>query len=296
MLLRLLAFFLLALPFPGWAQIPEGHFSRPGTKVGEVFTYELRLDHAPELEVIFPDSLADFGTFEYVDKTYAPTRTRHGRSLDRARYRLRTFALDSAQTLALPVLVLRPHDTLTLRPTPARIRLIRTAPTQANAPETGPPTLRTNTTLQPIAQAFNYPFWLAGIALLLGLAAGGAALFRRPLRRRYRAYRLRKNHVYFLAQFTRHAERFTLSRSVNAVERAVTLWKNYLATLEDNNLSSLTSKELVDYFENDADVRRALRVTDRVVYGNVVSEEAAEVDRAFQLLRGFAERRFAAVG
>ncbi len=287
---------LFLLPFATWAQPPEGRFSRPSVKVGEVFFYELRLDHAPDLEVIFPDSLADFGPFEYVSKSYVPTRTRRGRSLDRARYRLRTFALDSVQTLALPVLVLRPHDTLMLRPAPARICLVHTAPLLPAGPGTGPPTLLPDTTLQAVAPVFNYPVWLAGAALLVLLAAGGAALFRRPLRRRYRAYKRRKNHGYFLAQFTRHAERFTLSRSVNAVERAVTLWKNYLATIEEHNLSSLTSKELVEYFDDDADVRRALRVTDRVVYGNVVSDEAAEVDRAFQLLRGFTERRFARFG
>jgi len=32
-----------------------------------------------------------------------------------------------------------------------------------------------------------------------------------------------------------------------------------------------------------------------VIYGNVQTEEAVEVDRAFQRLRGFAERRYASV-
>ena len=280
---------------PTWAQQPQGHFSSPSIRVGEVLNYELRYEHPPDLEAVFPDSLANFGTFEYISKTYAPTRTRQGRSLDRATYRLRTFALDPVQTLALPVLVLRPHDTLSLAPALARVRLIRTAP-DPEPGQTEPPILRPSTVTLPIAPAFNYPFWLAGAAAILLLAGLGAALFHRRLLRRYRAYKLRKNHKYFLAQFARHTERFALSRSVNTVERAVTLWKNYLTTLENNGLSSFTSKELVAYFENDADVRRALRTTDRVVYGNLLSEEADEVDRAFNRLRNFAERRYAAIG
>jgi len=39
-------------------------------------------------------------------------------------------------------------------------------------------------------------------------------------------------------------------------------------------------------------VRRALRATDRVVYGNLLSEDAQEVDAAFQRLRNFAERQY----
>ena len=43
-------------------------------------------------------------------------------------------------------------------------------------------------------------------------------------------------------------------------------------------------------------LRRALRATDRVVYGNLLSEDAREVDAAFQRLRTFAERQFDRVG
>jgi hypothetical protein len=274
------------------AEKPTGHF-RPGTAVaGQPLDYELNFDHDPTLEVVFPDSLASFAPFEYVGKSYSPTRTRHGRSHDRALYHLRTFALDSVQTLALPVLLLRGADTLRLLPVPARLRLRRTIapPSVAQAP-----ILEADRQLPTIAPAFNYPFWLVGAALLLAAGSGAAGLFRQRLRRRYAAYKLRKNHTYFLAQFARHVERFTLSRSTTNVERAVTLWKNYLASLETSALSSFTSSEMVDFFNNDDDVRRALRTTDRVVYGNLLSEDADEVERAFHRLRNFAEKRYAAI-
>ena len=58
--------------------------------------------------------------------------------------------------------------------------------------------------------------------------------------RSYSAYKRRKNHGYFLAQFARHVERFELSRSATNVERAVALWKNYLASLENSALNSFT--------------------------------------------------------
>ncbi len=295
---------LLLLPFGSFGQqpaaqlralpVPAGRFLQASVRVGEPLDYELRYEHAPDLEVVFPDSLAAFEPFEYTGKTYFPTRTRNGRSLDRAIYHLRTFRLDAVQRLALPVLVLQgAADTLRLAPPPSSVRLRRTAPPQTT---TGLPELRQNLALVPVEPIFNYPYWLAGSLAVLLLLAGGAALFRRRLTRRYQAYKRRKNHGYFLAQFARHVERFELSRSATNVERAVVLWKNYLASLENNELSSFTTREIVTYFENDNDVRKALGATDKVIYGNLQTEDAKEVDRAFQRLRGFAERRYASVG
>ncbi|GAA4355098.1 hypothetical protein GCM10023185_17660 [Hymenobacter saemangeumensis] len=272
----------------------QGRFLKQRVRVGEPLDYELRFEHAPELEVIFPDSLAPFAPFEYAGKTFFPTQTRNGRSLDRAIYHLRTFRLDSVQRLALPVTVLQGFDTLRLAPAAVAVRLRRTTPPVPFG-ATAPPALRQNLALRPVEPLFNYPYWLAGTTLLITLLAGSATLFRKRLRRRYQTYKLRKNHVYFLAQFARHAERFELSRSAANVERAVALWKNYLAGLENSALNSYTTSEIVAYFENDSDVRRALRTTDKVIYGNLLSEEATEVDRAFQRLRGFAERRYIAV-
>ncbi|MFD1872492.1 hypothetical protein [Hymenobacter bucti] len=289
---RLLLAALLLSSLSAQAQAPTGRFSRAAVAVGQPLDYELRYEHAANEEVIFPDSLAQFAPFEYVGRTWQPTRTARGRSLDRTVYHLRTFSLAPVQALQLPVLVLRgATDTLRLLPPAAQVQLRRTAPAPGSA-AASPPALRQDLGQLPLEPAFNYPFWLAGLAGVLLLAVGVAALFGQRWRRRYGRYKRRKNHVYFLAQFARHAERFTLSRSAPVAERVVVLWKNYLSNLEDTNLSSLTTKELVEHFNNDDDVRRALRATDRVVYGNLLSEDAQEVDAAFQRLRNFAERQY----
>jgi len=300
---QLTAGFLLALglagPLVGRAgrgDGPVGRFSRAVVEVGQPIDYELSYLHDPRAEVVFPDSLAAFGSFEYVGRRWLPTRTQHGRSLDRAVYHLRTFSLAPVQALQLPVLLLHgANDTLRLLPPVAQVRLHRLAPTLYSGQAAGPPTLRTEYRELPLAPAVNYPFWLAGLAGLLALGGGAWALYGRRWRQRYGRYKRRKNHVYFLTQFARNAERFTLSRSAPLVERTVALWKNYLSSLEDANLNSLTTKELTEYFQNDEDVRRALRATDRVVYGNLLSEDAQEVDAAFQRLRDFAERRYGSV-
>lgn len=268
---------------------PRGRFVQARTRVGAVVDYELSYRHAPELNVIFPDSTADYAPFEFVGKTYRPTRTRGGVSLDVTVYHLRTFQLDSVQRLRLPVTVLRGRDTLTVLGTIAAVRLVRTVPPAA--PGTTP-ALRQNTVLQPVEPAFNYPYWLAGAGLALLTLAGVALGFGRRWRRQYHLHRLRKNHAYFRAQYARHIERFTLSRSPTNMERAITLWKNYLSGLEHNAISSLTTREIVAHYQHDTDVNLALRLADRVIYGNQFSEEETETSLAFDLLRDFAERRF----
>lgn len=284
---------LLVLPYLVAAQDqagpPRGRFLQPSVRVGEIVDYELSYSHAPGLNVIFPDSTANYAPFEFVGKTFRPTRTRRGRSLDETVYHLRTFALDSVQRLALPVTVLRGHDTLTVPTTVAAVRLERVVPPLATG---AVPILRQNTTLLPVEPNFNYPYWLAGFGMLVVLLGGVALGFGRRWRQRYQLYKLRKNHVYFLAQYARHVERFTLSRSLTNMERAITLWKNYLTTLENNVINSLTTREIVAYYDNDTDVGLALRLADRVIYGNRFTEDEVETDLAFGLLRDFAQRRF----
>jgi hypothetical protein len=271
--------------------LPQGRFVRPVARVGELIEYELTYQHTPGLNVIFPDSSAVFKPFEYVSRRYWPTRTRNGRSLDRCRYTVRTFSLDSVQQLSLPVTLLRGRDTLQLETAPAAVRLQRLAPQLAPGSELPP--LRQNTAPLPVAEWFNYPYWLAAAAVLLLVAAIVWWTFGRGLRHRYELYKMRRNHVYFLAQYARHLERFELSRSLTNMERAITLWKNYLARLENNALNSLTTREIVEHYQGDSEVRTALRLTDRVIYGNLLPDEIAEEsDEALELLRRFATRRY----
>jgi len=292
-----LALFLLflLLPYLALAQTPpKGRFLHRSVKVGEPVPYALTYVHDPALEVIFPDSTADFKPFELIRRTYQPTRTRQGRSFDRTIYLLRTFSLDSVQRLRLPVLVLRGRDTLTVQARPDSVRLLRTAPPLR--PELPTPVLQQNTRLLPVPQRFNYPYWLVGLDVVLVVAGALVLSFRRRLRRRYQRYRLRKNHAYFLAQYARYIERYELSRSLTNMERAITLWKNYLSGLENNAINSLTTREIVAHYQNDPRVAQGLHIADRVIYGNQLTEEETETDQAFRLLREFAEQQFQGAG
>lgn len=272
---------------------PTARFLRPTVRLGEAIGYELTWRHPAEQNVIFPDSGADFRPFELVRRRYATTQTRAGQSLDRATYWVRTFATDSVQSLALPGRILTARgDTVVVPGSGASVRLQFTAPPPA--PEQ-PPLLRPLLRPERLEARFNWPWLVAGLGVLL-LALGAAWLiWGRRARARYRRYRLRKNHQYFLAQYARYVERFELSRSVPNLERAITLWKNYLTNLENVPVNSLTTKEIVTAYASDARVADALRLGDRAIYGNQLSDDSTREAAALEALRQFAEDRYARV-
>ena len=76
------------------------------------------------------------------------------------------------------------------------------------------------------------------------------------------------------------------------MEKAITLWKNYLTDLEDTAINSFTTKEIVTYYNNDEDVTTALKLFDRAIYGNILSEKISDTLTAFYLLHHFADRRY----
>jgi hypothetical protein len=271
-----------------------GHFRRPTARLGEVVAFELTWQHPANQNVILPDTSADFRPFELVSRRLHPTRTRAGLSIDHVTYYVRTFTPDSLQHLTLNgrLLTLR-ADTVVVPGRGDQLRLHFVAP--APSPDQPPallPTLRPET----VAARFNWPWLVAGIGLFLVALLAGWLLWGRRARARYRRYRLRKNHQYFLAQYARYVERFELSRSVANLERTITLWKNYLTALENLPINSLTTKELVaTYAANHPLVADALRLGDRAIYGNQLSDDAESESAALMALRTFADERYGVV-
>jgi hypothetical protein len=108
----------------------------------------------------------------------------------------------------------------------------------------------------------------------------------------YRLYILEKAHNAFINKFNNYIEQFNKSESLPVVEQAITLWKNYLTNLEGNAINSFTTKEIAAFYNDDEDVTTALRLFDKAIYGNIVSDKSSETIIAFFLLHHFADRRY----
>ncbi len=264
-----------------------GSFSRDSVQIGELLRYTLVHHHPAAQEVVLPDSVYNFHPFELVRKSFYPTTTKAGISTDSAVYTLRTFETEPVQALALPVFVLQGKDTAQVF-APRQSVVLKQLVSQVQEPLT----LRTHTALAPVAKRFDWPIlllWLvtgAAFLALVGLAFG------QTIKTKYQLYRLRKDYLYFNSRYNSHVDRFVKSGSSISMEKAVALWKNYLTKLERSAINSFTTKEIVEYYNDDEQVNLALRFCDKAIYGNAVAEPDTETNQALGMLRRFARGRY----
>ncbi|MDX5435769.1 MAG: hypothetical protein LPK03_01145, partial [Pontibacter sp.] len=143
-----------------------------------------------------------------------------------------------------------------------------------------------------VEQRFNWPLLLVYIVAGLVLVSLIWFVFGQAIIRKYKLYRLRNDHLYFTSRYNSHLDRFVKSGSSQSMEKAVSLWKNYLTKLERSAINSFTTKEIVEFYHDDEDVNNALRTCDKAIYGNVAAEADTETKQALGMLRRFAKGRY----
>ena len=285
LLISLLPLFSTAQDSP--PNLPQGLFQEDSVKIGQPINFLFFYRHPATEEVIFPDSSYNFAPFEYVNRQYFPTRTKNGLSLDSVVYTLRTFSINPVQTLTLPIFVLQNQDTVEVNAPPAEIYLKQLVKGSVNLS-----LLKPQTQLAPIPERFNFAYWLIGSGVMVLVAVLIWILFGKKIIISYRLYTLKKAHNSFINKFNAYIEKFNKSESLQIVEQAITLWKNYLTSLEGNAINSFTTREIAAYYNDDEDVTTALRLFDKAIYGNIVSDKSSETIIAFFLLHHFADRRY----
>lgn len=265
---------------------PEGSFNRDTARLGELLQYTLVHHHPAAQEVVLPPESYNFAPFELVRKDFFPTTTKAGISTDSAVYTLRSFEVDPVQQLALPVYVLGDQDTTAVFAAADTIVLHQLVKEVQE-----PLQVQADTNLAAVEERFNWPelaLWITAVATFLSLVW---LIFGQAIRRKYKLYRLRKDHVYFASRYNSHEDRFKKTGAMPSLEKAVSLWKNYLTKLERSAINSFTTKEIVEYYENDEEVNTALRICDKAIYGNVQTETEGETNLALGMLRRFAKSR-----
>ncbi len=279
------------LPLVAWAQFPavkiEGFFLQDSVELGRSVRYVLLSRHSPKAEVVFPDSAFSFAPFELVKKEFFPTRTVGGISTDSTIYTLRTFSLRPVQSLRLPVRLFLNTDTAHLLADPDSVILIQKV---AQVGDSLP--LQSATHLMPVIEQFNYIYWGLGAVAAAILVGGIWVLFGKSINTRYKLYVLRKDQAQFQSRLQTTRDRFKRLKTLDHLERAIILWKNYLTKLEDIEINSFTTKEITTYYEEDELVSNALRVCDRAIYGNIISDDETEVADSLTQLAEFAAQRY----
>ncbi len=256
----------------------KGSFIQREAKIGEGISFSLSIRYDKNLNVLFPDSTYSFGTFEYNSKTYFPTKTDSLYSLDSVVYQLSTFEIDSIQYLQLPVYVLNDNDSLVFFSPVDSVALVQVVTEIPEKPE-----MKANTELVDIHRAFNYPYLIIGLIVVLILASIVVLFFGKQILRALKVYRMQRIHKKFIAKFFNMMRDISGNNPSKTTEHVLAYWKNYMERLEKKPISKLTTKEIL-VLHNQPELKDNLKLIDRSIYGG---EKGSDLFACFDYLMKF---------
>ena len=262
---------------------PQGIFQADSLKLGEEISYVLTFQYPRGFEVVFPGEEDNYAPFEYVDRTFYPTRSDSLYSFDSVVYKLTTFEIDPVQRLALPVYVIENGDSTTISARADSVylkELIKDVPDSLD--------LKQNVAYRQIMLAFNYPYVLLGIAVFLVVVALVYIFFGKIIRKQWQLYRLRKSYKRFQESFGKEVETLRSAPDRRRTEKVLIAWKSYMEKLEGLPYMKMTTKEIVRFSSTES-VTQALKAIDRNIYGNMKN---GEVVQNFEQLRDFSSQRY----
>lgn len=257
---------------------PFLHFRDRHAKIGEPIYLSLSVRHDPDLDLIFPDSLADYAPFEFLNKTYYATRTDENGSFDSVVYTLQTFNMSPEQRLRLSITDYTNGDTVVYESNLDTLYLHRLLPEMPTKP-----TLKVNTQAEILPLWINYNYWGLGIGVMTVLLFLVNAFLGRPIQKGFGLLVLYRRHAIFTTLFDRLASQSLKNRSTDTMEQALNLWKQYMERVDNQPFSTYTTKEITTLFP-DENLSQALQSIDRAVYGGMKDEIS---ERIFTVLRRY---------
>ncbi len=254
---------------------PRLRFMQDSVMLGQPLKAQLIYEHDKDLEVLFPDSSFDFGTFEFYQRQTYTTFTEDSISSDCTIYEFQTFELDPVQTLQMNVLIFTKNDSFFVKSNYDTVRLVEVVQQFSDTTS-----LKETTNFEEVDLEVNYPYILIGLGIVAVAVLLGILLFGQSFWKKWRIYRLKKKHEQFEMEFSQ------FGNSPKETENAIGFWKRYLTSLEKTDIESLTTKEIQAQF-NDESLSGMLSEMDGYIFGGI----AISKDASLSKLSSFAYQR-----
>ncbi len=268
---------------------PHGKFIQDSMVVGQPISFELQVTYPTSFTALFPDSTYDFAPFEWVSKTYKPSRIDSTWIMDKTTYQIRSFELDSLQALKLPVfLVDQSGDSTTIFTPLDTIRLVAKIKTLPQKIE-----LKESTDLFKIAYRLPYFYITIFAVALVFILLTCWLIFRKSIQRTIKIRRLTKRHLQFMEQYrTLRLNILTNElkgqRTPDQTLELYNLWKSYMEGLEHIPYTKLTSKELLKISDNQMLIE-IIRTIEKDIYSRVKNKK---LYKSFEQLQKITVERF----
>jgi len=279
-----IVFIFISFGVFGQSISPFGKFLTDSINIGERIQYSLSVKYPANYEVIFPDSTYDFAPFEFYSKTYFPTRIDSLHAIDSAVYTVGSFEIDLVQKLQLPIFIIDGKDSTTVLTAPDSVyfrEMVVVVPDSL--------AFRENLAFQKVFYAFNYPYLLIGIGILLVIGALVYLVFGKSIRVKIKLYRLRKAYEQFCVDFERGINHIRQQETKKELlEEILVIWKRYMEKLEDRPFTKYTSKEILKA-GYAIDLKLVLQNIDQSIYGFTDNEK---MHKNFESLEDFTLERY----
>jgi len=283
----LLIFLISSIPFAkGQDVVVEGYFLQDSAKLGERVGYVLKSNYPSDLPIIFPDSTFDFGNFEYLDKQIFSSLSEDSITIDSAVYWISNFSLDSVQAFRMPVFEVLKYDSISHFPPPATLALTLTID---EIPEEL--AFEENNTYLNIPIAFNYPYLIIGISVLVILLVLAFVIFGKGLFKRWKAYRERKKWRTFISNWEGSMSALVQHPGTKEADELLGLWKNYLENLTGLPYKEWTATEISVHL-NKPEIIKDFRKIELIIYANRVDDNIREAcDNMLKISEGLLEEK-----
>ena len=267
------------------AQVPNASlsFKEKMLEIGKPTPLLMHIEHPEDMVVIFPDSGKAFLPYELVGREVRPTETANGRSVDEVTYSIRSFEIDSLQTIRLPFRYITiDGDTISEYTDPATILLLPAVPVYSDSLK-----LRPHTGLFPIYEPPNYLLMFVGITVLVLLLVILTILLWKPVRRKIRRWRLEKDWKKVDAKMQQTMGQ--ISQPVSFIEQLNQIWKAYMDKTWKASLKSRTTPELKELLfqvealspEEKNFLYRSSEIADMLIYAKK-GASGQELDKVWQ--------------
>jgi hypothetical protein len=264
----------------------EGKFRKDTVQVGEPVEYEISIEHPLDINLILPDSLAQFPGLEIVHKGYEPTKSDSLVSTEKIWYTFTSFVPDTLITFALPVYWIREADSIAVFPAPDTLVISTILPKNKAVADTLQ--LTSDTDIMPVEPQFNYPYLLIGLAALAVFVIAIISIFGDRILLRWRAFVLQRRHRKFMREFNTQLEAVKLGQA--SAKLPYFLWKNYLENLEKEPYTKLTTAEISRIDKETQSWQPSLHALDMVLFDYEPSDQNTLL--ALTTLGQAAESRF----
>ena len=256
------------------------YFLEKDIKIGDSIKLVSIINYPKEIELIQPDSSFKFFPFSFVKKENFESKLNERIISDSSLYILRSFEIDSIQSIRLNSFILNGKDCLEIS---SNYDTVYFKSLVNNTDQK----VKKNMSFYEILSIINTNKLLIYSIVFICLILAVYLLFRKKIIAYFRKRKVLKSHALFNKEFEKIKKQFKANADKNNLEKIILIWKRYIEKLTSIPYSSMTTKEIIDFFDNE-NLIKSLKYIDEMIY----SDKLIEMDKfSFKYLLDYADSK-----